>query len=97
MNNDDIDDTIFKVVVNHEEQFSIWPAHRSNPQGWRDAGRSGSKTECLAYVREVWIDMRPLSLRNLMNKSDRTTNTSNINLNGKPSKAIDINRITETK
>jgi len=55
-----------KVVVNHEEQYSIWPAHRENALGWRDAGKSGSKEECLAYVKEVWTDMRPLSLRQKM-------------------------------
>ena len=60
------DTTIYKVVVNHEEQYSIWPADRENPLGWRDSGKSGSKTECLAYVEEVWTDMRPLSLRKKM-------------------------------
>ena len=61
MNRDDTEDnTIYKVVVNHEEQYSIWPADRENPLGWRDAGESGSKTECLAYIKEVWTDMRPL-------------------------------------
>ena len=57
------DDTIYKVVVNHEEQYSIWPAQRENPSGWRDAGKSGTKADCLAYIKEVWTDMRPLSLR----------------------------------
>ena len=57
------DNTIYKVVVNHEDQYSIWPADRENPLGWRDAGKVGAKTECLAYVKEVWTDMRPLSLR----------------------------------
>jgi MbtH protein len=56
----------YKVVVNHEEQYSIWPEHRSNPLGWRDAGKSGSKAECLEYIKEVWTDMRPLSLRKKM-------------------------------
>ncbi len=60
------DTTVYKVVVNHEEQYSIWPAVKSNPPGWRDAGKSGTKSECLAYIREVWTDMRPLSLRKLM-------------------------------
>jgi MbtH protein len=55
--------------VNHEEQYSIWPADRENPLGWRDAGKSGSKTECLAYIKEVWTDMRPL-LANLDRLSD---------------------------
>ena len=60
------DETIYKVVVNHEEQYSIWPADRENPLGWRDAGKSGPKDECLAYIKEVWTDMRPLSLRKQM-------------------------------
>jgi MbtH protein len=60
------DTTTYKVVVNDEEQYSIWPADRNNPLGWRDAGKSGSKDECLAYIKEVWTDMRPLSLRKQM-------------------------------
>ncbi len=60
------DDMIYKVVVNHEEQYSIWPADKENPRGWKDVGKQGSKAECLAYIREVWIDMRPLSLRREM-------------------------------
>jgi MbtH protein len=58
--------TVYKVVVNHEEQYSIWPAERENPAGWRDAGKSGPKQECLAYINGVWTDMRPLSLRRQM-------------------------------
>jgi MbtH protein len=57
------DTTIYKVVLNHEEQYSIWPETRPNPAGWRDAGKSGPKAECLDYIEEVWTDMRPLSLR----------------------------------
>lgn len=60
------DNTIYKVVVNHEEQYSIWPAERENARGWNDAGKSGTKEECLAYIKEVWTDMRPLSLRKQM-------------------------------
>ncbi len=60
------DSTIYKVVVNHEEQYSIWPADRENAPGWSDVGKSGSKAECLAYIEEVWTDMRPLSLRRKM-------------------------------
>lgn len=63
---DQEDTTIYKVVVNHEEQYSIWPADRENPLGWRDAGKTGPKAECLAHVSEVWTDMRPLSLRKKM-------------------------------
>jgi MbtH protein len=46
----DEDTTLYKVVVNHEEQYSIWPAERDNPPGWRDAGKSGDKIECLRYI-----------------------------------------------
>ena len=60
------DTTIYEVVVNHEEQYSIWPADRELPLGWNKAGKSGSKAECLAYIEEVWTDMRPLSLRKKM-------------------------------
>ena len=71
MNRGDTEDkTIYKVVVNHEEQYSIWPADRENPLGWRDVDKSGSKTECLAYIKEVWTDMRPLSLRKKMEKRE---------------------------
>lgn len=66
MNDDNEDKTIYKVVLNHEEQYSIWPAHRENALGWRDAGRTGTKQECLEYIKEVWTDMRPLSLRTNM-------------------------------
>jgi MbtH protein len=62
----DEDDTVYEVVVNAEEQYSIWPADRELPLGWNKAGKSGSKAECLAYIEEVWTDMRPLSLRRQM-------------------------------
>jgi MbtH protein len=65
---DEEDDTIYEVVINHEEQYSIWPAHRENAPGWRDAGPSGSKAECLAHIERVWTDMRPLSLRRQMDE-----------------------------
>jgi uncharacterized protein YbdZ (MbtH family) len=59
----------YKVVVNAEEQYSIWPEGRANALGWHDAGKSGPKEECLAYIREVWTDMRPLSLRKKMEEA----------------------------
>ena len=59
------DSLTYKVVVNHEEQYSIWPADRENALGWKDVGKVGTKAECLDYIKEVWTDMRPLSLRNL--------------------------------
>jgi MbtH protein len=65
------DTTIYKVVVNHEEQYSIWPADRDNPLGWNDAGKQGPKAECLTYIKEVWTDMRPLSLRQKMAETER--------------------------
>jgi MbtH protein len=65
------DKTIYQVVVNHEEQYSIWPAERENPLGWRDVGKAGPKEECLAYIKEVWTDMRPLSLRKKMEEAER--------------------------
>jgi MbtH protein len=65
------DNTIYKVVVNHEEQYSIWPAERENAPGWTDAGKVGPKAECLAYIKEVWTDMRPLSLRKKMEAAER--------------------------
>jgi uncharacterized protein YbdZ (MbtH family) len=60
------DNTIYKVVVNHEEQYSIWPEYKKNPQGWNAVGKFGPKAECLAYIKDVWTDMRPLSLRTKM-------------------------------
>lgn len=63
---DEADLRIYKVVVNHEEQYSIWPADRETPLGWRDEGKQGTKDECLAHIKEVWTDMRPLSLRKRM-------------------------------
>jgi MbtH protein len=63
------DKTIYKVVVNHEEQYSIWPSDRENALGWKDAGKTGVKAECLAWIKEVWTDMRPLSLRKRMEQA----------------------------
>lgn len=67
MRDDENDDTqVVKVVLNDEEQYSIWPVKRANPPGWRDAGKIGSKKECLDFISAVWVDMRPLSLRKKM-------------------------------
>ena len=57
---------VFKVVVNDEEQYSIWLADRSTPAGWREVGKQGTKAECLSYIDQAWTDMRPLSLRKRM-------------------------------
>lgn len=64
MNKPELDgEKSYKVVRNHEEQYSIWPATQDNPLGWQDMGHSGTKAQCLAYIKEHWTDMRPLSLR----------------------------------
>jgi uncharacterized protein YbdZ (MbtH family) len=68
---DDDDKTIYNVVVNDEGQYSIWPADRENAAGWKEVGKSGLKAECLAYIKEVWVDMRPLSLRLKMEEMAR--------------------------
>lgn len=60
------DSTVYKVVVNHEEQYSIWPVDRENPMGWVDEGFTGNKQEVLHHIEEIWKDMRPLSLRKAM-------------------------------
>ncbi|HEX9937471.1 MAG TPA: MbtH family protein [Longimicrobium sp.] len=62
------DTTLYKVVMNHEEQYSIWPADRELPAGWSEAGFQGPKAECLAYIEKVWTDMRPKALREQMEK-----------------------------
>lgn len=62
----DREDTVFRVVVNDEEQYSIWPDYKALPAGWREVGVSGSKQECLDHIEKVWTDMRPLSLRRHM-------------------------------
>lgn len=66
MASDNEDNTIYVVVVNHEEQYSIWPADRELPPGWRAEGKRGPKAECLAHIETVWTDMRPASLRRQM-------------------------------
>jgi MbtH protein len=60
----------FKVVVNHEEQYSIWPADQENPAGWTNVGPNGSREQCLADIAERWTDMRPLSLRRASSDTD---------------------------
>ena len=66
MSNEEEDARTYKVVLNHEGQYSIWPVHRPNALGWSDDGKTGTKQECLDHIKEVWTDMRPLSLRRRM-------------------------------
>ncbi|GAA2262898.1 MbtH family protein [Actinomadura luteofluorescens] len=63
---EDDDERIYRVVINHEEQYSIWPEDREIPEGWRAEGTRGTKPECLAHIDQAWTDMRPLSLRRQM-------------------------------
>jgi MbtH protein len=63
--------TLYRVVLNHEEQYSIWPEGKENALGWHDEGFSGTKDDCLAHVKEVWTDMRPLSLRKKMEQQEK--------------------------
>lgn len=60
------DDITYRVLVNDEEQYSLWPAHLTVPAGWRTEGPTGTRDECSAYVDTVWTDMRPKSLREHM-------------------------------
>jgi MbtH protein len=60
------DKRIYRVVINHEEQYSICPADRENALGWNDVGKSGTKEECLSCIKEVWADRRPKGLREKM-------------------------------
>ena len=66
---DDEDTRTYRVLVNHEEQYSLWLEYKDIPNGWRDTGKLGSRQECMAWVDEVWTDMRPLSLRKHMEET----------------------------
>ncbi|GCE15799.1 MbtH family protein [Tengunoibacter tsumagoiensis] len=61
-------------MVNHEEHYSIWPADRENPLGWKDGGKVGLKKECLEYIKEVLTDMHPLRLHEHMEEQARKAN-----------------------
>lgn len=63
-----VDGDVFKVLINSEAQYSLWPDQKDNPGGWIEAGFKGTKAECSDYVDKHWIDMRPLSLQKIMNK-----------------------------
>ena len=58
--------TQYQVVINNEQQYSIWRADRELPLGWKPVGKTGTREECQAYIQEVWTDMRPSSLRHKM-------------------------------
>ena len=62
----------YKVVLNDEEQYSIWQFGRENPAGWYDEGTSGSREECLEHIEKVWVDMRPRGVREQMSQNSAT-------------------------
>ena len=66
----DAEDTVFRVVMNHEEQYSIWPDYLDLPKGWVEVGTRGKRAECLEYINQHWTDMRPLSLRRHMDEPE---------------------------
>ncbi|MFD0883314.1 MbtH family protein [Streptosporangium algeriense] len=77
MSDHDAESTMpYRVVVNDEEQYSIWPEGREVPGGWRVVREAAPKDECLAYIEEVWTDMRPLSLRRRMASDPSTERTA---------------------
>ncbi len=69
--NEEDDVRPYRVVVNDEEQFSIWLCDRELPLGWRPIGPDGTKAQCLAYIEQVWRDMRPLSVRESLERTLR--------------------------
>lgn len=73
---EDNDPVRYQVLVNHEEQYSIWEEGRDIPLGWKAVGKSGSKEECLKHVEEVWTDMRPLSLRKALAEAEEKRGTA---------------------
>ena len=73
--NEEEDTTVYHVVVNHEEQYSIWPEYKYIPKGWKSVGITGHKQMCLDYINEVWTDLRPLSLRQQMEQTPKPTAT----------------------
>jgi|SRR5579859_729793 len=78
------DSTIYTVVINHEEQYSIWPEYKKIPGGWRSLGKTGLKGDCLGYIKEVWTDMRPLSLRKKMEEFSNNPPPSQPSLHADP-------------
>ncbi len=66
----------WRVVISLEDQYSVWPTAKAIPPGWSEAGKEGTKEECLSYIKEVWIDMRPRSLRELMEKKKLESETT---------------------
>lgn len=66
MADEEEDTRVYIVLINAEEQYSLWLKEKKIPPGWQSVGKEGSKAECVSYVDTVWTDMRPLSLRRKM-------------------------------
>ena len=66
------DARLHAVVINDEEQYSLWPVDRELPAGWRADGFTGTEEECLGYIDETWTDMRPRSLREWMREHEQS-------------------------
>lgn len=64
-----IDGDLFKVLINDEGQYSIWPGQKLTPGGWKEVGFSGSKEEVEKYIDTNWTDLRPLSLQKAMTQN----------------------------
>ena len=69
-------ESVYIVLINHEEQYSLWPKHKAIPPGWQDVGMEGTREKCSQYVDEAWTDMRPKSLREKMDGAHRDPGTS---------------------
>lgn len=84
----DREDGVFKVLVNHEEQYSLWPEWKGIPGGWSETGVQGDKKTCLEYVEKTWTDMRPLSLRQWMAEQDAKKQAQKQSPNGTQNTAV---------
>jgi len=93
-NSETVDTTVYDVVLNHEEQYSIWPTYKDLPSGWSQAGKQGTKDECLAHIKEVWTDMRPLSLRKKMEELAKTPPAPASPPSAQPGKSL-VDRLCE--
>lgn len=62
---------LYFALINHEEQYSLWPEYKKIPLGWKVVFGPMKKEECMNYIDKVWTDMRPLSLRKQMTESQK--------------------------
>jgi MbtH protein len=74
----DDENTLYRVVVNHQGQYSIWRADDPIPLGWTDVGKTATKSECLDYLQRVWTDMAPFSARTRLRSKEEGVNSRQI-------------------